>query len=308
MPPFVGVERPTLRNLSFEDYIAKATPKVADFDMTKEKGLKEIGDERRQAEREAGYDQDVFNQLIAGIEKKKGKMAGEKDIAVGQSIMQAGLKLLGARKGQEFQMLSEGAQEGLKDFQVAMKDLRARQEKLDDRIESYRLADLQARKTGVDSDIARRDKIASELRADQRAVFQAKNSAAAAGVQAAAYMTNNDQSVAASMFATETSANTQRFVANVNAETQRHYTQALKEQGLQDSQIKNIMSTAAEIYKAALAKNPTADETQMWAAALQQASSGYASVAPMVGKTMPGPAPVAPKLSKEELKKMYNLP
>jgi hypothetical protein len=249
----------------------------------------------------------MFNEMIAGIEKKKGKMADEKDIAVGEAIMQAGLKLMGARKGQEFQALSEGAQEGLKTYQNAAKDLRARQERLDDRMETLRIADAQARRTGAESDITRRDKIAEQVQADNRAVYQAQSQAATQAVQAAVNMTNNDKTVMASMFATETAANTQLRIAQINAQTQREYTQAFKAQGLQDSQIKNIMGTASEIYKAALAKNPTADETQTWAAALQQAASGYASVAPMVGRTMPGPAPAAPKLGKDELKKMYNL-
>jgi hypothetical protein len=302
-----NIQRPTIDTSTFEDKVAKATPNLPTLDKTEAKDVATLGRERRAAYAAEGYNPEMFNEMIAGIEKKKGKMADEKDIAVGEAIMQAGLKLMGARKGQEFQALSEGAQEGLKTYQNAAKDLRARQERLDDRMETLRIADAQARRTGAESDITRRDKIAEQVQADNRAVYQAQSQAATQAVQAAVNMTNNDKTVMASMFATETAANTQLRIAQINAQTQREYTQAFKAQGLQDSQIKNIMGTASEIYKAALAKNPTADETQTWAAALQQAASGYASVAPMVGRTMPGPAPAAPKLGKDELKKMYNL-
>jgi hypothetical protein len=302
-----NIQRPTIDTSTFEEKVAKATPNLPALDKTEAKDVATLGRERRAAYAAEGYNPEMFNEMIAGIEKKKGKMADEKDIAVGEAIMQAGLKLMGARKGQEFQALSEGAQEGLKTYQNAAKDLRARQERLDDRMETLRIADAQARRTGAESDITRRDKIAEQVQADNRAVYQAQSQAATQAVQAAVNMTNNDKTVMASMFATETAANTQLRIAQINAQTQREYTQAFKAQGLQDSQIKNIMGTASEIYKAALAKNPTADETQTWAAALQQAASGYASVAPMVGRTMPGPAPAAPKLGKDELKKMYNL-
>jgi len=190
VPAASKVTRPELSNLSFEDYIARATPKVGTLKMTEEKKLKEIGDERREAERAAGYNpEEVFNKMISKIEKKKGTAANEKDIAFGQFFVTTGLNLLSARQGQEFEKLSEGAQKGFTNYQEAIKDLKARQEKYDERIESLRIADLQARKTGLDSDIARRDKIAEQVQADRRAVFQAENSAANAGVQAAANLT-----------------------------------------------------------------------------------------------------------------------
>jgi hypothetical protein len=70
-----------------------------------------------------------------------------------------------------------------------MKDLKARQEKYDERIESLRMADLQARRTGLDSDIRRRDSLAEQAQADRRAIYQAENNAANAGVNAAANLT-----------------------------------------------------------------------------------------------------------------------
>jgi hypothetical protein len=188
-PAASKITRPELSNLSFEDYIARATPKVGTLNLTKEKNLKEVGDERRKAEAAAGYDEGVFNKMIDKIEKKKGTTAGEKDIAFGQFLMTTGFELLGARQGEEFEKLSKGGQKGLLNYQEAMKDLKARQEKYDERIESLRMADLQARRTGLDSDIRRRDSLAEQAQADRRAIYQAENNAANAGVNAAANLT-----------------------------------------------------------------------------------------------------------------------
>lgn len=194
VPAVSKIKRPELSNLSFEDYIARATPKLGTLSLTKEKSLKEIGDERREAELAAGYDEGVFNKMIDKIEKKKGTAASEKDIAFGQFLMTTGFELLGARQGEEFEKLSKGGQKGLLNYQEAMKDLKARQERYDDRIEALRMADLQARKTGLDSDIRRRDSLAEQAQADRRAIYQAENNAANAGVQAAANLTVAQQS------------------------------------------------------------------------------------------------------------------
>ena len=298
-----SIKRPEIGTSTFEEKVAQATPKLPAFDITQAKDAKTLGKERREAYAAEGYDPDIFKNMIAGAEEKKGKIASEKDIALGEAIMQAGFKLMGARKGQEFQALSEGAQEGLKNFRDAAKELKARQDKLDERIDTLRVADAQAKRTGAESDIARADKLQELVQRDKGLVYQANSQAAIAAVQAAKDMTNTDKTVAASMFGTETAAATQLKIAQINAQTQREYTAAFKAQGLQDSQIKNIMGTAAEIYKSTLAKNPMADETQAWSAALQQASQGYATVAPMVGKQVPpGSVPSAAPMSPDAYK------
>lgn len=303
-----AIKRPELDTSSFEEKVAKATPKLPDFNKTKVGTPEEILDEQNALFKKAGYDPNTFRDMIAGAEEKKGKIASEKDIALGEAIMQAGFKLMGARKGQEFQALSEGAQEGLKNFRDAAKELKARQDKLDERIDTLRVADATAKRTGAESALARRNKLEEMLQNDERAVYQAQSNAATAAVQAATNMTNTDKTVAASMFGTETAAATQLKIAQINAQTQREYTAAFKAQGLQDSQIKNIMNTAAEIYKATMTKNPTADETQAWSAALQQASQGYATIAPMVGKQVPaGAMPPPARLSPSDYEKKYGL-
>jgi hypothetical protein len=232
--------------------------------------------------------------MIAGIEKRKGETATEKDTALGQAIMMAGFKLIGARQGQEFQTFSEGAQEGLKNYQGAIKDLKARQERYDERIETLRAADMQARRTGAESDIARRDKIAEQVQSDKRAIFQAKNSAAAAGVQAAASMTTADQNNAVQM-----------YVADLQAQTARQYTAALKEQQIEASKAKILVDAAGD-YISKNAANPKylQDPGQLQADAIAYANS----IGAQFGVTPKGTSAAPPRqMSKDELKKMYNL-
>jgi hypothetical protein len=293
-PPLPPITRPTLRKSTFEENLQKATPKVESFDLTQDKSIAEIGRERRAAYAAEGYDPEVFNKIITGIQKKKGETATEKDAALGQAIMMTGFKLMGAREGQEFQTFSEGAQEGLKNYQGAIKDLKARQERYDERIETLRAADMQARRTGAESDIARRDSIATQVQADKRAIFQAKNSAAAAGVQAAASMTAADQNNAVQM-----------YVADLQAQTARQYTAALKEQQIEASKAKILVDAAGD-YISKNAANPKylQDPGQLQADAIAYANS----IGAQFGVTPKGASAAPPRqMSKDELKKLYNL-
>jgi hypothetical protein len=249
----------------------------------------------------------MYSKMIKGIEDKKGKLEKRKGEARGEALMQLGLGLMGAREGQEFQTLSESGIKALGAYKQDVKDLRAAEEKYDERMETLRISDQQAKQTGARSDVAQAEKDRDAFNAARIERAKAQNDLTKTTAQVSAQVYGAKMQADTQRYGYEMSADTQRYVAGLQAQTSREYTASLKQQGLQDSQIKNIMGTAAEIYKAALSKNPMADETQTWAAALQQASSGYASVAPMVGRTMPGPVPAAPKLGKDELKKMYNL-
>lgn len=235
-PALPPIARPAVDTSSFEERVAKFTPKVGEMPMTKEKSAEELSAETKAAYAREGYDPEFINKMIAGIEEKKGKAADEKDRAFGEAIMMAGIKLMGARRGQEFQNLSEGAQEGLKNYQSAMKDVRALQEKYDERIETLRAADMQARKTGADSAIARADKLREQVHADQVKLFEAKNEAAKAGVTAAVNSTNADKQMLASMYHSDVAAAASKYTADVH----RDYTQALREQGLKDKEIAMI--------------------------------------------------------------------
>jgi hypothetical protein len=296
-PPVIGPFDPNAVKIQGEEI---PLPEMRD-----RKGISAV---RRAAEIEEGVDPEMYSKMIKGIEDKKGKLEKRKGEARGEALMQLGLGLMGAREGQEFQTLSESGIKALGAYKQDVKDLRAAEEKYDERMETLRISDQQAKQTGARSDVAQAEKDRDAFNAARVERAKAKNDLIKTTAQVSAQVYGNQMQADVQRFGYEKSAETQRYVAGLQAQTSREYTASLRQQGLQDSQIKNIMGTAAEIYKAALSKNPMADETQTWAAALQQASSGYASVAPMVGRTMPGPVPAAPKLSKEEIKKMYNLP
>lgn len=304
-PPLPPIERPKIDTSSFEEKVTKATPRLPEFTKTKVGTPEEILEEQNALYKKAGYDQDVFNNMIRGIEKKKGAMASEKDVALGEAIMMAGFKLMGARKGQEFQNLSEGAQEGLKNYQGAIKDLRARQEKLDDRMEQLRIADAQAKRTGAESALARRNKLEEMAQNDERAVFQAKAQAAAAGVQAATSMTVADQNLFGNMYQIETSARTQRYVAELSAQTQRDFTNMVREGQLEANKAKIIMDTATDFMtknagSPAYATNPAKLKEDAVAFAYDMARS--TGLLPK-GANIPQPR----QFSTDELKQMYGL-
>ena len=304
-PPLPPITRPEIDKSSFEEKVAKATPKLPEFTKTKVGTPEEILDEQNALFKKAGYDPDVFNNMIKGIEKKKGAMASEKDVALGEAIMMAGFKLMGARKGQEFQNLSEGAQEGLKNYQGAIKDLRARQEKLDDRMEQLRIADAQAKRTGAESALARRNKLEEMAQNDERAVYQAKAQAAAVGSQVAGSLTVADQNLLGNMYQVETSARTQRYVADLNAETQRDFTNMVKAGQLEATKAKLITDAAGD-FISKNANNPAflnkPDQLKQAAIAFAYDLVGSTGVLPK-GATIPQPR----QFSTDELKQMYGL-
>lgn len=322
LPPVAGVESagvvtptptPTMPDLtapklgatSFEDYVARATPKVDKLDVTQTKDLKTLGAERRQAEAAEGLDPDMFNKMIAGIEAKKGKAATEKDTALGLAIMKAGIKTFGAREGQEFEKLSEGGQEGMNDYIMAVERMKARQEKYDERIEQLRLADAQAKRTGLSSDIARRDKLEEMAQNDKRALFSAQNAAANAGVQAAATLSSADQNRIVDIWKTQTQAGMQKYVADTQLKIQSEVNNMYKMGMLEANQAKIVMDAAGKFVASnkdnpAYVKDPARLEEDAIAYAYRMA--GGLGILPK-GATVPQPR----QISQDELKKMYGL-
>jgi len=251
------------------------TPKAPDYSATQVPELTDITEERRQSEVGAGIDPNFYSNMISKIEEKKGSSASAKDRAAGEAIMLAGFKLMGARRGQGFEALSEGAQLGLRSYQNAMDKLSDRQEKYDARIEALQIADQQARKTGLDSDIARRDALEKAARDDKRAIYQVQADMTKVGANAATSLTVAD-------------INYLGHMASVQA--QRHYTNALREQGMRDQQIKLVLDTAEKIYKNQLTVNPQASFDDAFNEAVKQ----YGKVGGMFGRGIQVPAPAAP--------------
>ena len=119
-----------------------------------ERDRKAIRTERRAAELEEGVDPEMYAKMIKGVEDKKGKLAKRKGEAGGEAFMNFGLGLMGARKGEEFQTISKSGKEALGIYKQDVKDLRAAEEKYDERIEALRMSDQQAKLTGARADQA----------------------------------------------------------------------------------------------------------------------------------------------------------
>jgi hypothetical protein len=66
------------------------------------------------------------------LEGKKGKLAERKQEAIGTALMQTGLGLIGARRGQEFAALGESGQRALQGLVNANEKIRDTEDKIDD--------------------------------------------------------------------------------------------------------------------------------------------------------------------------------
>jgi len=178
-PPSVGGAPASPYDLpALSDPRYKVDVPVEPTPIPRVRSVKEITAGKTEAEKDAGVDTEVYSKMIDSIGKKREDLAGRRGEAIGEAIMVAGLKLMGARKGQEFKALSEGAQEGLKQFAASMKEVKAAQDKYDERMEAYRLAENEAKRTGVTSALATVEKDKDRLQAAEAENRKAKNRAA----------------------------------------------------------------------------------------------------------------------------------
>ena len=102
-------------------------------------------------------------------------------------------------------------------------------------------------------------------------------------------------------------------IAAMHTAAQREYTAALRAQGLQDAQIKQVMGAAEEIYKGLVKDRPMLKPEEQQAfqtQAMQQAMQWYKSVAPIFGRADQAaaiPAPAAPVFDPKRTKQKYGL-
>jgi hypothetical protein len=139
------------------------------------RGLAAISKERRDQLAAMGVDEDMISKMVGETEAKKEKLSGRKGEAQGEALMQMGLGLMGARRGQEFQTLGDSGIKALQTYKSDMKDLRSAEEKLDDRRDTLRLAEQQAKRTGAESDIAKLDREKDRFEASKAAAAKERN-------------------------------------------------------------------------------------------------------------------------------------
>ena len=152
------------------------------------KDLDEIIKEREELYKKQGI-VDPYEGLMAKEEKRREGIDKRKGEAKGEFLMNLGVGLMGAKRGREFEALGAGAKEGLVSFKESMKDVRAAEEKLEDRMSAYELAKYNAKKTGTDAAIATRDKMLDKKDAAEAEYTKAVNTANAdkAKIQAQLY-------------------------------------------------------------------------------------------------------------------------
>jgi hypothetical protein len=139
-----GVPRPTAEKPSgMESLLAQRVPELkldpnvgkfetAQYKMPVKKDLKDFLSQQEEAERQAGVNTNIYKELMGDLESKRGKLANRKQEAIGAALMQTGLGLLGARRGQEFAVLGEVGQRSLQGLVAANERIRETEEKIDD--------------------------------------------------------------------------------------------------------------------------------------------------------------------------------
>jgi hypothetical protein len=139
-----GAPRPTAEKPSgMESLLAQRVPELkldpnvgkfetAQYKMPVKKDLKDFLSQQEEAERQAGVNTNIYKELMGDLESKRGKLANRKQEAIGAALMQTGLGLLGARRGQEFAVLGEVGQRSLQGLVAANERIRETEEKIDD--------------------------------------------------------------------------------------------------------------------------------------------------------------------------------
>ena len=140
--------------------------------------LSEIGKEKADYLKSQGVDPEMYANMIKTVEDKKSKLAARKGESQGEALMRVGLGLIGSRQGKEFEDLREHGTAALGQYKQDVKDLRAAEEKLDDRADALRVADQQAKQTGALADIARRNQLSDAYEAAQQNKSRAMNEVA----------------------------------------------------------------------------------------------------------------------------------
>jgi hypothetical protein len=83
----------------------------------------EIGRER-EALQESGVDTDMYKRMREEEAGRRDELKGRREEAKGEALLMAGLGLMGARKGQEFQTLSDVGRQAVQQYSGALREIR----------------------------------------------------------------------------------------------------------------------------------------------------------------------------------------
>jgi hypothetical protein len=79
---------------------------------------------QREAEREAGVDTDLYKRMREEEAGRRDELKARREEAKGEALLMAGLGLMGARKGQEFQALSDVGRQAVQQYSGALREIR----------------------------------------------------------------------------------------------------------------------------------------------------------------------------------------
>jgi hypothetical protein len=114
-----------LQGLAFPKEAGMGGVRLRDYPTRPEPSLKGEFDLLREAQKQAGLDDAaMFRQMREEEKTRREELKGRKDQAFGNALIMAGFGLLGARQGEEFEVLSTVGRQGVMQYGAALKDIR----------------------------------------------------------------------------------------------------------------------------------------------------------------------------------------
>ena len=94
------------------------------YDMPKPTDIKSEMALQREAEKEAGVDTDLYKRMREEEAGRREELKGRREEARGEALLMAGLGLMGARRGQEFETLAGVGRQAVQQYSGALREIR----------------------------------------------------------------------------------------------------------------------------------------------------------------------------------------
>lgn len=95
-----------------------------EYNMPKGTDIKSEVAAQREAEREAGVDTDLYKRMREEEAGRRDELKGRREEAKGEALLMAGLGLMGARRGQEFETLAGVGRQAVAQYSGALREIR----------------------------------------------------------------------------------------------------------------------------------------------------------------------------------------
>lgn len=95
-----------------------------EYNMPKGTDIKSEIAAQREAEREAGVDTDLYKRMREEEAGRREELKGRREEAKGEALLMAGLGLMGARRGQEFETLAGVGRQAVAQYSGALREIR----------------------------------------------------------------------------------------------------------------------------------------------------------------------------------------